>query len=116
MRQALETGDVDVLQGISINEEREKIMDFSTPHSFVSHSLEELRGKDVILLGRGIMHDYFAKADIQVNIIPALTVSDSLTLLSSGRYDYAVLATLPATRSLSNPGIKDIKIVAKCNR
>ncbi len=125
MRQALETGDVDVLQGISFNEEREKIMDFSTPHSFVSHSifahkkarpvhsLEELRGKDVILLGRGIMHDYFAKADIQVNIIPALTVSDALTLLSSGRYDYAVLATLPATRSLSNPGIKDVKIVAK---
>ncbi len=39
MRQALETGDVEVLQGISFNEEREKIMDFSTPHSFVSHSI-----------------------------------------------------------------------------
>jgi signal transduction histidine kinase len=27
------------------------------------HSLEELRGNDVILLGRGVMHDYFVQAD-----------------------------------------------------
>ncbi|MFH0729032.1 MAG: transporter substrate-binding domain-containing protein [Pseudomonadota bacterium] len=125
MRQALETGEIDVLQGISFNEEREKIMDFSPPHSFVSHSifahkkarpvhsLEELRRKRVILLGRGIMHDYFAQAGIEIEIIPALTIAEALRLLSTGRHDYAVLATLPATHTLSNLAIRDVKMVAK---
>lgn len=125
MRQALETGDIDVLQGISYNEARENIMDFSPPHSFVSHSiyahkkarvvhsLEELRGRDVILLGSGIMHDYFAQMDIPIDIIPAPTIAEALRQLSTGRYDYAVLATLPATHTLSNLGIREVRIVAK---
>jgi polar amino acid transport system substrate-binding protein len=125
MRQALETGDIDVLQGISYNEEREKIMDFSPPHSFVSHSifahkkakavhsLEELRGRDVILLGSGIMHDYFANTGLPADIVPVPTIAEALRQLSTGRYDYSVLATLPAMHTLSNLGIKEVKIVAK---
>lgn len=125
MREALEAGEIDVLQGISFTEEREKIMDFSPPHSFVSHSifahrkakpvhsLEELKGKKVILLGRGIMHDYFANIGIEVDVVPAPTIAEALRELSTGRHDYAVLATLPATHILSELGIKEVKIVAK---
>lgn len=125
MRRALETGEIDILQGISYSEDRERILDFSPPHSFVSHSifahkkakpvhsLDELRGKDVILLGRGIMHDYFTWAGIQSNIIPASTIADAIKLLATGQYDYAVLATMPAMHILSNLNIKDIKTVVK---
>lgn len=125
MRKALETGEVDILQGISYSEEREKILDFSPPHSFVSHSifayekarpvhsLDELKGKDVILLGRGIMHDYFIHAGIQSNIIPMRTIADAVKLLSTGKYDYAVLATMPANHIISNLKIKNIKTVVK---
>lgn len=125
MRKALERGEIDILQGISYSEERTKIMDFSPPHSFVSHSifahekappvhsLDELRGKDVILLERGIMHDFFIQKGFQSNIIPAPTVAEAIKLLSTGRYNYAVLATLPASYFLSNLGIKNIKAVTK---
>src|SRR5271157_458617 len=66
MRKALEDGKVDVLQGISYSGDREKILDFSSPHSYVTHSifarrgakpvssLDELRGKEVVLMGRGV--------------------------------------------------------------
>ncbi len=125
MRKALEAGEIDILQGISYSEERERILDFSPPHSFVSHSifahkkakpvhsLDELRGKDVILLGRGIMHDYFTQAGIQSNVIPVPTIADAIKLLSTGQHDYAVLATMPATHILSHLRIKDIKTVVK---
>lgn len=125
MRRSLEAGEIDILQGISYSEERERILDFSPPHSFVSHSifahkkakpvhsLDELRGKDVIMLGRGIMHDYFTQTGIQSNVIPVPTIADAIKLLSTGQHDYAVLATMPATYILSHLRIKDIKTVVK---
>lgn len=125
MRTALEAGKVDILQGISYSEEREKILDFSPPHSYVSHSifghekapqvhsLDELRGKDVILLERGIMYDFFIRSGFQSNIIPAPTIAEAIKLLSIGKYDYAVLATMPANYFLTELGIKNIKTVVK---
>jgi polar amino acid transport system substrate-binding protein len=41
------------------------------------------------------------------------TIAEALRQLSTGRYDYSVLATLPAMHTLSNLGIKEVKIVAK---
>ncbi len=125
MRRMLETGEIDILQGISYSEEREKTLDFSPPHSFVSHSifayekahpvhsLDELTDKNVILLGRGIMHDYFIQSGIQANIIPVPTLADAVKLLSTGQYDYAVIATMPATHLISEFRIKNIKTVVK---
>jgi polar amino acid transport system substrate-binding protein len=125
MRKALEKGDVDVLQGISYSEDRAKILDFSPPHSFVSHSifarkgapsvssLDDLRGKEVILMGRGVMYDYFVQAGFELQPVLAPTVADAVKLLASGKSDYAVLATLPALYLIKDAGIKNIKIVAK---
>lgn len=125
MREALERDDVDILQGISYSEERDRTLDFSPPHSFVSHSifshrhakpvhsLDELQGKSVILLGRGIMHDSFAQAGLSINPIPAATVADALAMLSLGTHDYAVLATLPARHTIADLGIQDVAIAAR---
>jgi ABC-type amino acid transport substrate-binding protein len=83
MRRALEKGEVDVLEGISFSEDRAKILDFSPPHSLVSHSiftrtgappvgsLEELHGKEVIVMGRGVMYDYFVEAGYRFSRSPS---------------------------------------------
>lgn len=125
MRRMLEAGEIDILQGISYSEEREKILDFSSPHSFVSHSifahekarpvhsLDELTGKDVIVLSRGIMHDYFIQSGMQVNIVPVPNLAEAVKLLSTGQYDYAVIATMPAAYLISEFRIKNIKTVVK---
>jgi signal transduction histidine kinase len=125
MRKALEKGDVDVLEGISYSKARAKILDFSPPHSYVSHSifakkdappvssLEELRGKEVILMGRGVMYDYFVQIGFKARPVLVPTVLDAVKLLATGKYDYAVLATLPAMYLIKDAGIKNIKIVAK---
>jgi len=125
MRKALERGEVDVLEGISFSEEREKILDFSPPHSLVSHSifarkgappvssLDELRGKEAILMGRGVMHDYFVEAGLQIHPVTAPTVADALKLLSSGKYEYAVLATLPASYLIKDLKIENVDMIAK---
>ncbi len=125
MRTALEDGKVDVLEGISYSDQRAKILDFSTPHSYISHSIfartgvkpvnsiDELRGKDVVLMGRGIMYDYFVEAGLPIQPVSAPTVADAVKLLASGQYDYSVLATLPGSYIINEMGIKNVGVVAR---
>ena len=125
MREELETGKIDILEGISYSENRAKILNFSQPHSFISHSifarkgvptvssLEQLQGKEVILMSRGIMHDYFEEEGLNIRPVPVPTIAEALKLLSSGRYDYAVLATLPASFLIKDLRISNIELTAK---
>jgi polar amino acid transport system substrate-binding protein len=123
-RRALEKGDVDVIQGISYTKDRTKILDFSPPHSFVSHSifartgaprvssLKDLANKKVILLGRGVIYDSVGQSGLVIPV-PVPTVADALDVLSTGKYDYAVLATLPAMYLLKESKITNVELAAK---
>lgn len=107
MRSDLVQGKIDILQGISFSEDRQQSIDFSPPHTIVHHaifarrgtprvsSLEELRGKKVIVFRDGIMHDSLVKLGFGHNLILTDTPADALRLLAAGKYDYAALASLP---------------------
>jgi len=107
MREALETGEVDVLQGISYSAERAKLYLFSPPHALIHQSifarkgaeeiddLNELSGKEVIVQREGIMHDLLLKSNVGARLIPVDTHADALRLLASGKHDYALVANLP---------------------
>lgn len=107
MRSALMKGEVDVLQGISFSEERLRSITFSPPHTIVHHAvfarketprvntIEELRGKEVIVFRDGIMHDSLKGLGFNANLHFTATPADALRLLSSGEHEYAVIAILP---------------------
>jgi polar amino acid transport system substrate-binding protein len=125
MRYALDKGEVDVLQGMSYSEGRSKVVDFSIPHTVVNHSiyarkgtravksLSELEGKEVAFHGLGFIHDYFG--EINLNEIPVLTdtPAGALQLIASGKPDYAVVASLPATYLIKEYHLDNIVPVAK---
>jgi polar amino acid transport system substrate-binding protein len=107
MRDALQAGRVDILQGISFSDQRTRTVDFSPPHSIVSHAifarrdsppvrtLDDLKGKEVIVFQSGIMHDLLEQKGIAGRLILTATPADALRLLASGKHDYAVVAALP---------------------
>jgi signal transduction histidine kinase len=107
MRQGLDDGSVDVLQGITYSGERSKTLDFSPPHNIVHTSvfarrgapavstLEDLRGKEVIVQKGGSMHDYLLAHDFGAKLILVDTHAAALRLLSSGKHDYALVGNLP---------------------
>ncbi len=107
MRTALQNGDIDVLQGMSYSDERAKEVDFSLPHTIVNHavfarrespmvsSIEDLKGKDVVVHRSGIMHDYLYKSGFDGNLILKDTPGDVMRLLASGKHDYAIVAIVP---------------------
>ncbi|MBT1070506.1 transporter substrate-binding domain-containing protein [Pelotalea chapellei] len=107
MREGLNNNSINILQGISFSEERSRNLDFSPPHTIVHHaifarkgttpvsSLEELRGKKVIVFRDGIMHDQLVSLGFGSDLILTGTPADALRLLASGKHDYAALASLP---------------------
>ncbi|HWI39957.1 MAG TPA: transporter substrate-binding domain-containing protein, partial [Verrucomicrobiae bacterium] len=124
MREAMMKGEVDILQGISYSEERSRILSFSPPHTIVSHavfarrgtrkvsSLEELRGKKVIVFRSGIMHDYLTSNGFHDLLLTA-TPADALRLLASGSGDYVVTAMLPGLFIIREHGLSNVVPVAE---
>jgi polar amino acid transport system substrate-binding protein len=125
MRKALEAGNIDVLMGMAYSESRAKIYDFSPPYTIVYHSiyarkgfpvvssLEEHRGKEVIVQKNGIAHDYFVQKKINAHLVLKKDVTEVLKLLASGKHDYAVTARLPGEFMVKELGLNNIVPVAR---
>jgi polar amino acid transport system substrate-binding protein len=107
MRGALQSGKVDVLQGMSYSAERTREVDFSIPHTIVNHaifarsdspmvnSLEELDGKSVAVHRSGIMHDYLVQSGFRGRLELTDTPADAIRFLAAGKTDFAVVAIVP---------------------
>jgi polar amino acid transport system substrate-binding protein len=125
MRQALQDGRIDALQGMSISEERARLVDFSPPTTVVNHaifaregtpavdSLEELRGRKVALHRAGIMDDHLSRLGMGADLLRTDTPADALRLLASGQGDYAVVAVLPGTYITREFRLTNVRPVAR---
>ena len=126
MREAFNAGDVDVLQGMTITEERQKEVTFSPPNVRIQQSifartdsakvqsLNDMRGKKIIVQSQGSMHDYLLENRFtEDEIIPVTTHVDALRLLSSGQHDYAIVANLPGLFLGRELGLSNIEVVGK---
>lgn len=125
VRGALDAGKVDVLQGMSYSDDRARFVDFSPPHTIIHHSLfarrgvpgvkslEDLRGKEVTLHGRGVMHDHLVERGIDTLLVLTETPADALRLIASGKHDYALVASLPGMYLIKELHLSNIEAVTK---
>lgn len=125
MRQALERGDVDILMGMAHTEERLDEVDFSIPHAKVHqsiwvrddnkdiHALDDLVGKEVIVMKGSVMHDFMLEHEIAADLFMVQTLADALHLLASGHHDCALVAKLPGEYLLSDPALDMIHPIAR---
>ncbi|MDH2434501.1 transporter substrate-binding domain-containing protein [Pokkaliibacter sp. MBI-7] len=125
MRDALLDGRIDALEGISISPQREQRFSFAPPHAIIHQSIfarkgapdidsiEELRGKEVIVQKGGVMDDYLHTHNIGAFIIPVATHAGALRMLASGKGDYALVANVPALYLSKQLGLSNIVQVAR---
>lgn len=126
MRAGMESGEIDVLQGMTITEERQKTITFSPPNVMVQQSifarkgapdvtrLEDMRGKEIIVQSQGSMHDYLLENNFGIeSIVPVTTHVDALRLLSSGKHDYAIVANLPGLFLGKELGLSNLFVAGK---
>ncbi len=120
MRAALEKGEIDALPLVSYSEEREKVFDFSTPHT-VSHASvfvrkgergidteEELEKQSIIVMQADATHDYLVRRGTQ-HIMLAKTIPDALRFLADGKGDMALLPRLSGLLSIKDLGLSNIE-------
>lgn len=102
VRTALERGEIDALPLVSYSKERDRVFDFSVPHTVSfgvvfkrkeSPDIETARGlrdREIIVMRSDAAHDWLLRNDISENLVLTDTVTESLRLLASGKHDYAV--------------------------
>jgi PAS domain S-box-containing protein len=105
VRGELENRRIDALTGMYYSRDRDRTVDFTAPHSIVTHSifvrkgssiqsLADLRGKEIIVQRGDIMHDFVRDFGFVVHVVPVADQREALTLLASGRHDAALLSKL----------------------
>jgi PAS domain S-box-containing protein len=102
VRQKLEQGKIDALAGMYYSPQRSQLLDFSVPHTMVSaglfvrkdspiRSLEDIKGKEVIVQESDVIHDYLRENGVTSHIVAVTNPEDELRLLASGRHDCALM-------------------------
>ncbi len=102
VREQLERGRIDVLCGMVYSEEREALVDFSAPHTFLAfdlfvrrgstlRSLEEASGRVIAVQEGGRMHDLLRGLNEGPSVATLRDVQNIVQALAAGRYDGALL-------------------------
>ena len=124
-RTALEEGKIDALAGMYYSEKRSRLVDFSLPHTMVTmglyvrtdstiQSIEDIRGKEVIVQRGDIVDDFLRENKITPHIIQVTDPADELRLLASGRHDCALMPSrLQSEYLIRTLGLSNIMGVGK---
>jgi len=122
VRQQLENGEVDLITGMYFSPERDKKVDFSTPHITVSHSLfvrknskirilEDLSGREVVVQKGDIMNDFLQSQGRSITIVTVTDQVDALRLLSEGKHDCALLSKLQGLYLIHKNKLTGLEVV-----
>jgi PAS domain S-box-containing protein len=122
-RTALEAGEIDMLPMMAYSEERNKVFDFSQPHTisfdavFVVkgkgrfQSIADLMGKTVIVMKNDVAHDYLISRGVTPpeKIVLTDSLPDALRLLALGKGDATLMPKLVGLLHLKKLGIVNLE-------
>lgn len=121
VRQALERGAIDALPLVSYSREREKVFDFTIPHTVADavtfkregapdiETVGNLRDKAIIVMRADAAHDWLVRNDVSTKLVLTDTLPEAFRLLVAGKHDYVLaprLVGLLTIRELGLPGIE----------
>ncbi len=124
-RKGLDEGSVDIICGMFYSDKRAETYDFSPPYSIVgsvifarknsppAESIEDLRGREIIVMRGEAMHDYAIQHQLTDKLLLAETPDGVLRRLSSGKGAYALGAQMPGLYWIKKLGLSNIIIVGE---
>ncbi|MFO7884030.1 MAG: transporter substrate-binding domain-containing protein, partial [Desulfobacteraceae bacterium] len=107
--EALENGDIDIMQGMFYSPNRNLKFDFTQPHT-VNHyvgvvrkgegpapgSIKDLSGKHLVVEQGDILHDFLIENGLEEHTTPVADQEAALQALSTGKYDCALVSLITA--------------------
>lgn len=118
----LKSGIIDFLPMMSYSKDRDKLFDFSSPHTIaydalftlksktVSLSLDRLQGLKIIVMKNDQAHDYLKRSGLihKNQLILCESLNDAMRLLASGEGDVALVPKLIGLTCIRNLKLDDI--------
>ncbi|NJB68505.1 polar amino acid transport system substrate-binding protein [Desulfobaculum xiamenense] len=123
MREALDKGEIDVLQGISHSAERAQKIRFSDPYTTVEYSifaredspmaasLADMAGRAVLVEEGGAMFDMLRRFYPRISVSPAYNHENALRRLAAGHGDFALVSKTAGKYMIQMNGLKGIRPV-----
>lgn len=122
IREKLDKGHIDALQGILYTPERDETFDMTPGHTNISYvvvsrediplpkDLKELKGKTFLVQKGDVMHDHASKTGLKDDALPVETQQEALEMVSEGKYDFAVTSRALTYYLLEKNGLDNLKI------
>ena len=122
VRAALENGEIDALPLVSYSDAREKVFDFTIPHTMGNgvffkrkgspsiQSTGELGGKEIVVMRSDATHDWLLRNGISENLVLIRTVSEALRALAAGKHDYALAPRLVGLLIVNKLGLTNLEV------
>lgn len=122
IRKELEEGRIDLITGMFYSQARDKLVDFSTPHSIVSHTIfirkgspiktqDDIYGREILVQKGDIVHDYLLENEVTDNMIPVTDQREALLILNKGYHDAAFLSKLQGLYFRTQLNLKNITTI-----
>jgi len=120
IRHQLDSGRIDIVQGMVERPERSDRYAFSAPHSMVTASLfarrgdpavdgiDALSGHSVLVQRDGSIDDALSANHPDIKLIPVATHGEALRALAAGRHDYALVSNLPGLYLSKELGLSNL--------
>lgn len=121
VRDALEKGEVDALPLVSYSEERERVFDFTLPHTkayatvFVRDggpriaTTDDLRGREIVVMRGDATHDFLVREGLADRAMLVATIPDALRSVASGRHELTLVPRLVALIEARRLGLTNIR-------
>ncbi len=125
LQKLLRAGEIDLLAGMYYSIEKENIFDFSPAFTIIHHavfsrtsskkvnSVQELRGRELIVKRDDVMYDYILRTGLSDHPVPTETQIDAIRLLAQGKHDYALVDKLPGLYWCKELGLANIRITGE---
>ena len=116
----LVAGRVDVLPIVAKSPERQRLVDFSLPHTetfdafFVRKgnpaipNLEAAKGKEIVVMRSDAAHHELLELNFQGHLIMVYSIPAGLSLVASGKHDAFLCSKLIGTMVIKNQGLKGL--------
>ena len=119
VREELEAGRIHVIMGLMSSPGRAEKMDFGIPHSVMTQgifarkgdhyaSLDDLRGREVVVQDKDLMHDILLETGLAGEIIPVTDQLEALMLLEQGQHDAAILGNFQGAYLIRRHGLRNV--------
>ena len=119
VRQELDNGDINLIEGMAYSTDRDASYDFSVPFTYISFDLfvpdgspiqhlEDATGKCIAVQNGGLMQEYLQEQGLtdQVNLVA--NAPDALALLANNTCDAALLNRMQGEYLIQHLGIKNV--------